>query len=347
MILRLPARRFLQSTEKTETPEARFGTLQWVLTRAMYRFKIFDLAQVPAKNRMQALGLELAQWTPFSHSDYYVGWHGPKALVWGWDAEKVRTAIAAQGLKLKSAQVLPETVLRAPLSDGLCLITCQEGYEGQFWLEGHIERSRWWPQPPSPDEWLMFQRDAAIAPNQQQRQPPVARSAPLDAKPWITGAGATSDPAIQVGRVIVALCALLLLLPTYWYGFGLYKVRLSTAQIQEQRVQMELETAPIAKARGQALDYLARINTLRGIAPYPGQLSLMAKIAQALPADNSYIKDWDFQQGQLKVTVTSKTDISTTQLISMMQQANSFRNVKALPGQDPKNVMFQMDVIGK
>ena len=99
MLFRLPVRRFLQSTEKTQTPENRFGTSQWVLSRPLYRFHTFDLTPVPAKNRTQALRLELAQWTPFANSDYYIGWQGHQALVWGWDADKVKLAIEAQNLK--------------------------------------------------------------------------------------------------------------------------------------------------------------------------------------------------------------------------------------------------------
>ena len=346
MLFRLPVRRFLQSTEKTETPRNRFGTVQWVLTRPMYRFQIFDLAQVPTKNRAQALRLELAQWTPFASSDYYVGWHGQQALVWGWEASKVQQAIVAQGLKVRRARILPESVLHTPIENGLCLSRCLEGYEGQLWREAQLERSRWWPQSPTSDEWLMFQRDAGISPNEQQSQPPAPRVSPLNYQPWVNEVGAAGDHEMQLERLIIALGILLLLLPTFWYGFSLYKMQRSTAQLHDRQVQLQREAEPIMQARSQARDYLDRINVLRALAPYPEQLTLMAKIAQVLPQDKSYIREWDFQSGQLKVTVTSTSDISTTFLIGALQQAGFYRNVKALPGHDPKSVTFQMDVMG-
>lgn len=344
MLFSLPVRRFLQSTAKTETPRNRFGTLQWVLTRPMYRFQVFDLAKVPAKNRFQALRLELSQWTPFASSDYYVGWHGQQALVWGWDADKVQQAIAAQGLKPQRARVLPESVLQTPIENGLCLSRCHEGHEGQLWREGQLERSRWWAQLPAPDEWLMFQRDAGIPPNEQQTQPPAPRVSTLNVRPWVNESGSAGGQEMQLERLIIALGILILLLPTFWYGFGLYKMRGSTAQLHEQQAQLQREAGPIMQARSQALDHLARINALRALAPYSEQLVLMAKIAEVLPKNNSYTKDWDFQSGQLKTTITSDSDISTTFLIGVLQQAGSFRDVKALPGRDPKSVTFQMDV---
>lgn len=345
MLFSLPVRRFLQGTEKTETPQNRFGAVQWVLTRPLYRFQTFDFAQVPAKNRNQALQLELAQWTPFASSDYYVGWHGQQALVWGWDADQATQAIVAQGLKPQRVRILPESVLQTPLQNGLCLTRCHEGYEGQLWREGQLERSRWWPQLPAQDEWLMFQRDAAVSPNEQQSQPPAPRAVVLDAQPWVNGAGSSGDKAMQLERLIIALVILLLLLPTFWYGFALYKAQHSVAQLHDQQAQLQRDAEPIIQARSQALDHLARIDALRALAPYPRQLELMAKIAEALPKDNSYLKDWDFQAGQLKITLTSTRDISTTYLIGILQQAGSFREVKALPGRDPKSVTFQMDVI--
>lgn len=346
MSFHLPVRRFFQGTERTDTPQIRFGTLQWVLARPMYRFQLFDLAQVPPKNRAQALRLELAQWTPFTDSDYYVGWHGQQALVWGWDADKVKQAIVAQGLKPQRVRILPESVLQTPLQDGLCLARCHEGYEGQLWREGQLERSRWWPQLPTQDEWLMFQRDAGILPGEQLAQTPAPRGNPLNLQPWVNQTGSSGDKAIQLERLIIALGILLLLLPTFWYGFGLFKAQRSSAQLHDQQAQLQREAEPIIQARSQSLDYLARIDTLRALAPYPGQLALMAKIAEALPRDSSYIKDWDFQSGQLKITITSVSDISTTMLIGVLQQAGPFRDVKALPGRDSKSVTFQMDVIG-
>lgn len=346
MLFRLPVRRFLQSTEKTEAPQNRFGNLQWVLTRPLYRFQIFDLAQVPAKSRAQALRLELAQWTSFASSDYYVGWHGQQALVWGWDADKVKQAIIAQGLKPQRTRILPESVLQTPIENGLCLSRCHEGFEGQFWHESQLERSRWWAQLPTSDEWLMFQRDAGITPSEQQAQPPAPRVSPLNLQPWANAVGSAGDQKMQLERLIIALGIFLLLLPTFWFGFSWYKMQRSTAQLHDQQVQLQRDTSPIMQARSQALDYVARINTLHVLEPYPSQLTLMAKIAQVLPQDKSYIKNWEFQSGQLKITLTSTGDISTTYLIGLLQQAGPFRDVKALPGRDPKSATFQMDVAG-
>ena len=345
MPLRFPVRRFVQSTEKTQAPANQFGGVQWVLARPLYRFHVIDLAQVPAKNRAQALKLELAQWTPFAQPDYYVGWHGQRALVWAWDATKLQTAMAAMGLKRTKVQVLPETVLRPLVHNGLNLARCLEGFEGQWWRAGQLCHSRWWPQSPTTDEWLMFQRDAGLAPAAQQAQPSVPRVVSLAFTPWLKAASGADSSALQIERLAYAVGAIVLLAPTLWFGMAWYQIQAQVQQLTAEKLQLQSQATPIAQARSLALDHQARVIALRSLAPNPEQLRLMAKVTQVLPQDKSFLKDWDFQGRQLKFTVSSVAEVSATNIIGLLQQAGPFRDVKALPGRDPKNVTFQMDVM--
>lgn len=345
MPLRFPVRRYLHSTEKVQPPSKRYGALQWVLARPLYRFHVIDLAQVPQKNRAQALQLELAQWTPFSHPAYYIGWSGAQALVWAWDAEKVGAAIAAAGLKPGKTEIVPESLLQTPMHSGPCLARCLEGFEGQLWRSGKLQHSRWWPQPPSAQDWMLFQRDAGLPPDEQLNEPPSARGGVLADQVWLNAAG-QADQAVVVEQLAYAALALALLAPTLWYGSQWYKMQDVAQQLAAQKAQMQTEAAPIAQGRSEALDAQSRINALAKLSPYPEQLALIAKLAQTLPQDKSVLKDWDFQNGQLKFTISSATsDVSATNVINLLQQAGSFKDVKALPGRDPRSVTFQMDVI--
>ena len=345
MPFRLPVRRYLQTAENIEPPATRFGSLQWVLTRSLYRFQTFDLTQVPGKNRGQALQLELAQWTPFANSGYFVGWHGGRAWVWGWNADKVLAALATHGINAKRVQILPESLLHTPLENGLCIARCREGFEGQLWRSKLLERSRWWPQLPSADEWLSFQRDAAIPPTEQQTQPPAPRDEALGAKPWLRHSESVASIGTLVERPVMALGLLCLLAPALWFGLNLYKTQQRTDQLREQQSQLQREAAPILQARGEALEHLARINALQALTGTPDQLALMGRIADVLPKNGASLKDWDFSGRQLKITLTAATDVPVTPIIDVLQKAGPFGNVKALPGRDPKSVMFQMDVI--
>ena len=347
MSFSFPVRRFLQGTTKTETPDKRFGRVEWVLARPMYRFQTVDLSSVPAKSRAQALRLELAQWTPYKNTSYYIGWHAQKALVWGWDADKVNQALLAQGLKLQQVKVLPETVLHPPLSDGLCVTQCSEGFEMQLWRHGRLEHNRWLAQAPTPEEWLMFQRDAGTPPSDQQDQTPTARRVPLNDHAWISEGLLAGENTRRWERLAITAITLVLLAPTLWFGFSLLKLQQIEAVLRDQRTQLLADAAPLAQARSQALEFKERSTTLLALNTYPSQTQLMATIAELLPKDNSYLKGWDYQQGQLKITLASVNDVSTTFIIGALQQAGPFSDVKAVPGRDPKSVTFEMTVKGK
>ena len=344
MPFRLPVRRFVQGTQSTKPPESRFGVRQWILARGLYRFKTFDLAQVPARSRSQALRLELSQWTPFASSAYYVGWRGASALVWAWDGNRAEQSMAAYAIGPNDIQVLPETVLQTPVGEGLALQRCLEGFEGQHWRLGMLQHSRWWPQLPSVDEWLMFQRDAALSPAEQKNSVPTPRATSLAHAPWIEENSLADVAGARWERPLLALGFLALLVPTLWFGFATLKLQQGIDQLSAEKAQLQLTAQPIIEARSQSRRHLESILALSSIEPYPPPLSLMATVSRALPQDKSFVKDWQFQQGQLQVTISSSADISTTQVVDLLQQAGPFRDVKALPGRDAKSVTFQMGV---
>lgn len=344
MPIRFPVRRFVHTSDKIQAPSSRWGRLQWVLSRALYRFHTVDLGPVPARNRAQALQLALIQWTPFARSAYYIGWQGDMALVWAWDADRVEAAWAQHQLPKAQVQVLPETLLRPPQREGLVLLQNLEGCEAQVWRQGVLMHSRWWPQTPAADEWLMFQRDAALGPQQQQVAVPAARTLAMGERPWLDDSAAGDPSTHGSERLAFTVAALALFAATCWYGATSIKLRNQIDTLTQQKAQLQSQATPIAQARGQALDDLARVQTLRALNPHPEQLLLMAKVAQSLPPDKSALKDWDFQNGQLKFTLTAPADISASALIAKLQQDTPLREVKALSGRDQKSVSFQADV---
>ena len=344
---RFPIRRFLQGIDRVERPPSQFGLPQWVISRALYRFKKFDLSQVPPAERSRALQLELTQAAPFRNSAHYIGWQNGRALVWTWDEDRIGQAVRTGKLNANRLRILPETLLHSPVQEGLRLVRCIDGFEGQFWQQSMLEQSRWWPHMPSAEEWLMFQRDCSLAPEKQQAAPPAADSMALGRQPWL-GVSSLEVSAIEPGeRLALACAAMLLLVPSLWYGAGLYKLE-KRAQEHEATLEMLREQAePISMARGQALDYLARIRELEAIRPHPEQLVVLSRLAESLPNDGSFIRLWDFQGGKLKIVLASTGDIAAAPLIDALQKAGVFLNVTAQSGTASNVLALQMEVAAR
>lgn len=324
------------------------GKAEWILARPLYRFAKFDLKQIPRAKRQQALKLQLDQWSPYAASGFYVAWQGDEAFVWCWDADRVQRAMAESRLNPKGVSIIPETLLYHAADQGLRLIKCLNGFEAQLWQNKRLEQSRWWQQLPTAAEWTLFQRDAGVQPQDQIETVPQPHSPDMQPRPWAksTGLLGQSDQAWQYERLAVALGVFLLALPSLWYGLSLFKLQKAYEMRKAQLAEIQRQAQPVIEARRQALDELARIQVLRNLDVYPDQLALMAKVADILPKNESFLKEWDYQNGKLKIAIALPAPAPSSSLVSAFQLAGEFSDVKALASADPKTVWLQMQLSG-
>ena len=293
--------------------------------------------------------LELERWSPYAGSGYYIAWSGDTALVWCWDEARVHQAVAESRLIPNRLTVIPETLLYPSHASGLRLVKCSEGYEGQLWDAHHLVHSRWWQAPPSPSEWLAFQRDAGLPPERQAQPVPSPGILLLQARPWARASGMDLNrQRLMLGeKLSLALVTIALALPTLWYGLGILKLDQVHGRVATYLGQLEQTARPLLTARSQALDEAARIEALLGLDPYPGQLDLLAKVAETLPKTDVFIKEWNFQNGKLRITLSSSSPLSSTYLVEAFQKVGYFDAVRAASSRDPRNLVLEMDVRGR
>jgi hypothetical protein len=322
--------------------------VQWVLSRPLYRFRRFDMKNVPKAQRAQALRLQIQQWSPYPSTDQYVVWGQDDALVWVWDTDSLETELAAQKLKPKSTRVIPESLLHPPLLSGLRLATCLDGLEGQLWQEQRLVHSRWWPGPPAVNEWLSFQRDAGIAPELRDGATlPMPQALTWLKQPWAKTAdlGRSESQALPHENWLIGGGILLLAGMATWHSIELIKTWQAVERLKSKLNEASQNARPILDARRQALDTLARIETLRATNPYPAQLTLLAEVAKQMPKDSVYLKEWDYQNGRLKITVASSDKLSSSFVVKKVQDIAYFRNVQAAPATDPTTLTLTMETL--
>jgi hypothetical protein len=321
--------------------------VEWVLARSRYRFKRFDLTQIPRANRAAALDLQLRQWAPYPQNGYYVCWNNGLADVFCWNADLVGQAMADRSLRPGRARVIPETVLRPRFAMGAKIIAGLHGYEGQVWGNGQLLQSRWWKELPTAGAWLAFQRDAGISPETQQQDVPAPLRLDWLDKPWGGGAGVKEmlGGGWRDERVAYFVLALLLAPATSWYAAQLHHYRESGERLRADLSALQQDAGSLAAARGEALQSLARIQQLRALDPYPHQLELMAWIAERLVRKGDRLTEWNFQNGKLKITLSTEAEIQSSALVDSLQSSRLFGNVRSSPGKNPKNITLEMDVL--
>ena len=268
-------------------------------------------------------------------------------MVWAGDADRVEGEVAAARLKPKSTAVIPETVFHQRRSEGVHLVACIEGFEGQSWGPQGLNASRWWPRMPTAIEWINFQRDAATPPERQSNEVPIALAPNWADRPWGRSAPLASSAAYggKAESWIVPAVVICLFAASMWYGIQLANL---TSLVDEQAVvlnDLNRKTEPILAARGQALEALSRLNALQAIDPYPDQLSILAKVAESLPKDGTYLKEWEFQNGKLKLQISSPNKPVSSDFVKLFQSMKIFKNVQAAPGNEPASLNLTMELV--
>lgn len=319
---------------------------EWILSRALCRYRVLDFAEVPRSKRAAALRIQLSQFAPFVEPGYAVAWEGAAAQVWCWDNAKLREAERGANVVTSRVRVVPEPLYFLPLADGPRLLKVTEGYEGQVWKDRTLARSRFWATLPDVGEWVAFQRDAGILPEQQQAHPsPVERE--LLSQPYTkvdeglsTATGLTLAEPILLFVLIAALG-----ISSAWYLTRYWKISSRTDQLTAQFKLLERSAAPVLAAREHAIDNEVFANRLARISVYPDQLSLIAAFASAFGSDGVVLRDWNFNQGRLRAIVAFPNALPpSSNVVTAVQDQSAFANVRVAPGNDPKSLVINADV---
>lgn len=343
--LRLQPRVFFQLPEVVRRPAPGFGAPVWVLARALCRFRVLDLTQVPVAGRVQALRLQMGQLSPFAQTGHCVVWQGGRALLWFWDAAMVQRAMVDAGVAPKRVPVWPESVMVSPGAAGLRLVKTLQGVEAQFWdAAGALVASRWWPAVPDAAEWLLWERDLGRPASERAAVVPPVLALPVQGRVQWRSVGA-GGAVWRDERLAYALLGLALWVPSAWWGVGWIKASQAQAQAQAAVSAANKAAQPLVLAREEALRLSARAQALAALAPYPTQIDLMAKVAGALPSGAVQFREWDFKDGRLKVVLVLQNDaVTSSTLVAALQKVGGLDNIQAVPGNDPKLLAINMDV---
>lgn len=345
---RLPAPRrlLLSSRAPLSKPGAALLPAQLVIARGFCRFSRFDLKNIPVKRRLQALQLQLRQWSPFAQPEFAIVLESDAALVWCWDAAWLSARRAELPAAWQNAEAIPETVLQAPHTDGMRLLTCLDGVEAQYWKQGELHGSRWWPQTPELQDYLGFCREAG-SPLPVSAQLPAVQQPVVSIQPWlpvITSTG-LSQSHHRLEQWFYALLFLCLVLPYGWYSLREQQLNRGLNQIRSDMAQLTGQANSLVQARETALHAVDEIAARQRLDPYPGQLDLMTAVAEALPSDST-IREWEFQENKLRIVIAGGLETpSRADITKNLIASGYFAEVQNLLARDTKALSFRMTVL--
>lgn len=272
--------------------------------------------------------IKAREWAPFSEVGFHAHLTDDAAHIWSWDGARIRDAMAANGVRPGRVAVLPETAVEARGADGLRLVDCLEGLEGQFWSEGELKASRWWPEMPTRQQWLEFQRAGGVAVDPLSEIPP-AETLSWRSRQWTNSGEGWAFGVERRGREVAIAAAAVLLAAYAYVGGSLVHNQASLAAVEDRLRSAEQRSAPVVLDRKQALanqEFLAGFAKLN---PYPSQLALFARVAAQLPKNGARLTAWSYQDGELQFTVTSPAPPEILFYVKTFSEVPGFTEVAA------------------
>lgn len=339
-LFRLPQRQTLVRQASIEKPTNKFGKSVLILSRALYRLSRFDLSAIPTGKRRAALALQLRQWSPYQTPEFRVHWNDGIALVFCWDSKALADRLDTAPHK---THIVPEECFYPPPAHDITLIQASDGYIAQRWNAGTLTHSRWWSAPPTQQEWSMFLRDNGLQTSTvPQALIPERHHSPVFSvhKPGKTSELSTIE---QYSHIFMAMA---LLIPVATLGIQHHKLTRAIAKAEHEQQQQMLSANTIVDARQAALEHAAAAKDIFALSMQPKQLTLMAAIAAKLPPDGSYIKEWEFNDTQLKITIASPNgDITSATYIESLSTTSLFTQIQPISTADNRSLGLSMKIL--
>jgi len=321
-------RMYLQRAGGIEEPVVARGRRYWAVSRSLCRFfKIPLLADASTGRQLEALRLQIERLSPFAETGSHFHFGENFINLWLWDSQVVGDAANEIGVDLRRASVLPESALQPP-GEGLRMIECLDGVEGQCWDRGSLVASRWWPTPPDSRSWVLFQRGAAVGPDRLTTDPPAAAALPWLARPWTNSRTDGWGGVVNIDmRFAAAAIAVLLVIGYAYLGAEWLRIISDRRSVERQIAAHSAEAAPATEARITALENAAAIRRLHQLDPYPSQLALMARVAEILPKNETHLTEWSYDRGQLEMTVGADHPLDSVFFVRALERVDRFTGV--------------------
>jgi hypothetical protein len=340
-----PSRLYLHGVDGVREPSGRRGRRYWVVSRALCRvFKVPPLPEGSTARQLEALDLQIARLSPFSETGSHAHFGAHCVNLWLWDAQVARETAAAIGIDARRVPAVPETALR-PSAAGIRLVECLDGVEGQYWENGDLAASRWWPTLPDSRAWVLFQRGASLPAEQiTPNPPPVTRLEWLD-RPW-TNAGPNGWIGLNAfdPQLVAAGIGLVFLIGYGYLSAEWLRLAWDTHRAEAAIAARSRQFAPVIEARRAALNNAATVRRLHDLDRYPGQLAMMARVAEKLPHNETHLTEWSYDDGKLEITVAADHPLDSVYFVRALERVADFKNVTAERARSDKSLHIRLVV---
>jgi hypothetical protein len=299
---------------------------------------------LPDGKRRGALELLVRKSFPFKQPAFSAVWAGNDASVYCWDNDSVLEAQAKAQVP-RGTNVIPETFLRPPTTDGARLVQTLDGVEAQFWSQGFLRSSRWWPTAPSPIDWQKFLRSVGAS-SATFDAPMSLENLPFLERPWSESAFSFDDwSSVYQNQRAQLIATTLALCPIMFLGSQVAVLSVAENALATERAELNRASESIRADRNVAYENLDIIEQLLALNEYPPQVQLISNALNMLAnAGSPQVVSWSFDRGNLEVVLRSGIDLDPTTYIKLFERDPQFENVSGTFVGQERHLQLRMAV---
>lgn len=302
-------------------------------------FRVEDFEHVPKAKRELAVKHQVPVWSPFTRTGYHCVWHGSNAMVWFWDEALVieQQAEAEDHGTPVTYRSLPETVFLPRAQEGVVIQQCGEGYDVQLWRDGLLAESAWYAtEPPAPGVSALLGRSASGATEA------VRQHASPSAEPWGVQLAPGEWLLANEARLVLG-CLLLLSALAVGQEVRYWRIVMLTQSVTADFQALQAEVGPLLTARNQTQELRERNRAMAAIVGSPSQALLMSLLDDALPNETAEFRQWNYQQGELRVVVEDE-NMNPMAYVRSLEAQPLFTNVRAEQARGRNRIELTMTV---
>jgi len=334
-------------------PEKLTSRAQWIIGRSQCIYRIFETSSFPAKNREEALQLQVKRWAPFTSTGFHAVWSDALVKVWAWDQALVDQHIEEVGVQAIS--VLPESVYYPIQEDtAACWVSSVDGgYIFQLWQHRQLFAEKWFAEIPSKERFTLFLRSLAqpssykiewgqlkhLADNAVIIDSAERLIAPWGAKSknWSIVKKLPWEHSLILGLVCTVLATYL------WVLTGTILSYVSLQKVKDRSLLAASDVESILSAREQAETLNAQTETLLELIDYPSQTVMMEDSAKILKEFSLTLKDWDYSGPALEITTVGRVNtLNVVKAFEKLKWVNSV-SVSALRSNDQNKFILNLE----
>lgn len=298
------------------------------------------LAALPQAERPQALRAQALAWQPFEHTGHSLVVQGEAGWMVAWDQAAFEAALSASDLPSKRWRLIPEVLMHPPRADGLHLVQgASEGVEGQSWLAGQLQASRWWPHEPDAEAWTQFLR---VLPGQSTEtpRPALAEAGPWLAKPWaLPLSDGTGEAERERESRLVTLGAGALALALGFAGAQTVTAARAVSEQVAANASLRSSLAPVLQQRERALQRAAQAEQWAHWLHAPQPLAWLQHLSDSLGRHQVLLRDFEYRDLKLRMNLQVPANLPRADLMKALQAGGWLVDVAEAKAEGSRDVL--------